>query len=177
MYGEMSSLRSRMGELRFNGGQSGGWMRTYGNKHKVDAGKGGAYDQNQQGLSLGADGRVGDSQWLAGVMAGYSKSDLSLGRGTTGMVNSTYIGGYATWLDAQSGYYFDGVAKLNSLHNKSSVALSDGRKAKGAYKDLGTSVSGEFGRHIKLDNDYFVEPAVQVTAMAIRAATTSWTMA
>ncbi|NWB31559.1 autotransporter outer membrane beta-barrel domain-containing protein [Pseudomonas gingeri] len=171
MYGELTSLRSRMGELRFNGGQSGGWMRTYGNKHKVDAGKGGAYDQIQQGLSLGADGRlpVGDGQWLAGVMAGYSKSDLSLGRGTHGTVHSTYIGGYATWLDEQSGYYFDGVAKLNSFHNKASVALSDGQKAKGNYKDLGASVSGEFGKHIKLDNDYFVEPAVQVTAMAIGA--------
>ncbi|WP_420066321.1 autotransporter outer membrane beta-barrel domain-containing protein [Pseudomonas asplenii] len=170
MYGELTSLRSRMGELRFNGGQSGGWVRTYGNKHKVDAGKGGAYDQNQQGISLGADGRLpmGDGQWLAGVMAGYSKSDLSLGRGTSGMVNSTYVGGYATWLDAQSGYYFDGVAKLNSLHNKSSVALSDGRKAKGSYKDVGVGVSGEFGRHIKLDNDYFVEPAVQLSAMAIQ---------
>ncbi|MGY2285674.1 autotransporter outer membrane beta-barrel domain-containing protein [Pseudomonas gingeri] len=169
MYGELSSLRSRMGELRFNGGQSGGWARTYGNKHKVDAGKGAAYDQNQQGIALGADGRlpVGDGQWLAGVMGGYSKSDLSLGRGTNGTVHSTYIGGYATWLDEQSGYYFDGVAKLNSFHNKSSVALSDGKKAKGNYKDMGVGVSGEFGRHIKLENDYFVEPAVQLSAMAV----------
>ncbi|AMB84598.1 hypothetical protein AWM79_04435 [Pseudomonas agarici] len=55
---------------------------------------------------------VGDGQWLAGVMAGYSQSDLSLGRGT-----STYIGGYTTWLDEQSGYYFDGVAKLNRFRN------------------------------------------------------------
>ncbi|NVZ27440.1 autotransporter outer membrane beta-barrel domain-containing protein [Pseudomonas gingeri] len=169
MYGELSSLRSRMGELRFNGGQSGGWARTYGNKHKVDAGKGAAYDQNQQGIALGADGRlpVGDGQWLAGVMGGYSKSDLSLGRGTNGTVHSTYVGGYATWLDEQSGYYFDGVAKLNSFHNKSSVALSDGKKAKGNYKDMGVGVSGEFGRHIKLENDYFVEPAVQLSAMAV----------
>ncbi|NWA05061.1 autotransporter outer membrane beta-barrel domain-containing protein [Pseudomonas gingeri] len=171
MYGELTSLRSRMGELRFNGGQSGGWMRTYGNKHKVDAGKGVAYDQNQQGLALGADGRlpVGDGQWLAGVMAGYSKSDLNLGRGTNGTVHSTYIGGYATWLDEQSGYYFDGVAKLNSFHNKSSVALSDGKTAKGNHKNMGVGVSGEFGRHIKLDNDYFVEPAVQLSAMAVGA--------
>ncbi|WP_338522864.1 autotransporter outer membrane beta-barrel domain-containing protein [Pseudomonas batumici] len=171
MYGELTSLRSRMGELRFNGGQSGGWVRTYGNKHKVDAGKGGAYDQAQQGISLGADGRlpVGDGQWLAGVMGGYSKSDLSLGRGTSAIVHSTYIGGYATWLDEQSGYYFDGVAKLNSFHNKSSVALSDGKKAKGGYKDMGAGVSAEFGRHIKLENDYFVEPTVQLSAMAVGA--------
>ncbi|WP_397458052.1 autotransporter outer membrane beta-barrel domain-containing protein [Pseudomonas asplenii] len=171
MYGELTSLRSRMGELRFNGGQSGGWMRTYGNKHTVDAGKGVAYDQVQQGIALGADGRlpVGDGQWLAGVMGGHSKSDLNLGRGTHGTVSSTYIGGYATWLDEQSGYYFDGVAKLNSFHNKSSVALSDGQKAKGNYKNMGVGVSGEFGRHIKLDNDYFVEPAVQLSAMAVGA--------
>ncbi|CAH0287058.1 putative autotransporter ROD_p1121 [Pseudomonas mediterranea] len=35
--GELTSLRSRMGELRFNGGKSGAWGRTYGNKYNVDA--------------------------------------------------------------------------------------------------------------------------------------------
>ena len=31
-YGELTSLRSRMGELRLDDGKAGGWMRTYGNK-------------------------------------------------------------------------------------------------------------------------------------------------
>lgn len=54
-YGESSTLRGRMGELR-NGQQSGGgWMRSYANKYQVAAGAGAAYDQVQQGIAFGAD--------------------------------------------------------------------------------------------------------------------------
>jgi hypothetical protein len=91
-YGEQSSLRTRMGELRLNGGQSGGWMRTYGSQYNVADGSGVGYQQNQQGISLGADARVGDSQWLVGVLAGTSKSDLNLDHGTTGTVKATTSG-------------------------------------------------------------------------------------
>jgi outer membrane autotransporter protein len=85
LYGEASSLRSRMGELRFNGGQSGAWVRTYGNQYNVSESSGVAYKQNQQGLSLGADARLNDSDVL-GVMVGFSESDLSLEHGTSGTV-------------------------------------------------------------------------------------------
>lgn len=106
-YGELSSLRSRMGELRHNGGQSGVWSRAYGGKYNVSGNNGLNYSQQQNGFSLGADAAlpIGDGQWLAGVLAGYSDSDLSLARGSSGTVKSYYAGLYTTWLDAQSGYY------------------------------------------------------------------------
>lgn len=71
-YGELSSLRSRMGELRFDGGQSGVWMRSYGNKFNVSESTGLAYKQTQHGFSLGADAPlpIGDGQWLVGVLGG-----------------------------------------------------------------------------------------------------------
>ncbi|MDR3565735.1 MAG: pertactin-like passenger domain-containing protein, partial [Negativicutes bacterium] len=49
-YGELSSLRSRMGELRLTDGQAGGWVRTYGNKFNVSDASGMGYQQNQQGI-------------------------------------------------------------------------------------------------------------------------------
>lgn len=54
-YGEMTSLRSRMGELRYNQGKNAGvWMRAYGNQHNIaDASSGVGYQQNQRGLTLG----------------------------------------------------------------------------------------------------------------------------
>ncbi|MEZ1315810.1 autotransporter outer membrane beta-barrel domain-containing protein [Pseudomonas fluorescens] len=167
-YGESSSLRSRMGELRFNGGQSGGWMRTYGNKYNVADSSGVGYQQNQQGLSFGADARLGDSQVLVGVMGGYSKSDLNLNQGTSGTVKSYYVGPYVTWLDADTGYYFDGVLKFNRFRNESKVGLSDGTRAKGTYDNWGVGGSAEFGRHIKLDDGYFVEPFTQLSAVQIQ---------
>ena len=169
-YGELTSLRSRMGELRFNGGQAGGWVRAYGNKYNVDEASGVGYKQTQQGFSLGADAPlpVGDGQWLVGVLAGHSASDLSLNYGTSGTVKSYYVGAYTTWLDQETGYYFDGVLKLNRFRNDSKVSMSDGTRAKGDYDNVGVGGSVEFGRHIKLDDGYFVEPFTQLSTVVIQ---------
>jgi outer membrane autotransporter protein len=168
-YGELATLRSRMGEIRRNDGAAGVWMRSYGNQYNVST-AGFDYQQQQQGLSFGADGRlpIGDGNWLAGVSAGYSKSDLNLVGGSTGKVDSYHLGAYATWLDPHSGYYFDGVAKLNRYQNHADVQLSDGTKTKGNYDNLGLGLSLEVGRHLKLDNGYFIEPYAQLAATAIQ---------
>ena len=42
-YGELSTLRSRMGDVRMDQGQAGGWVRAYGNKFDVSASSGVAY--------------------------------------------------------------------------------------------------------------------------------------
>ncbi|MDQ0127232.1 outer membrane autotransporter protein [Pseudomonas lini] len=169
-YGELSTLRSRMGEVRMNEGKAGGWMRAYGNRFDVSASAGVSYRQTQQGLSFGADAPlpVGDGQWLVGLLGGYSKSDLDLGRGTDGTVNSYYVGAYTTWLDRQSGYYVDGVLKFNRFQNKSDVQLSDGKKTKGSYDNNGVGASLEFGRHITLDDGYFVEPYTQLSGVIVQ---------
>jgi outer membrane autotransporter protein len=170
-YGELSTLRSRMGEVRMDQGKAGGWIRAYGNKYDVSASSGVAYKQTQQGLSFGADAPlpIGDGQWLVGLLAGYSKSDLDMSRGTTGEVDSYYLGAYTTWL-SDEGYYADGVLKFNRFQNTSDVQLSDGKKAKGDYDNNAVGASVEFGRHIKLAEDYFVEPFTQLSGVIIEGA-------
>ena len=169
-YGELSTLRSRMGELRMDEGKAGGWIRAYGNKFDVNTGAGVDYQQTQQGLSFGADAPlpVGDGQWLVGLLGGYSKSDLNLSRGSSGTVDSYYVGAYSTWLDEPSGYYFDGVLKFNRFENEADVHLSDGSKTKGSYNNNGVGASVEFGRHIKLADDYFVEPYTQWSGVVVQ---------
>jgi outer membrane autotransporter protein len=168
-YGEMTSLRSRMGELRHNDAQAGGWIRSYGNKYSLSDANGVGVKQTQRGFSLGADTPLNeDSQWLIGVMAGHSSSDLDLGRGTSGTVKSYYAGLYATWMDTASGYYFDGVVKANRFENDAKVAMSDGAKAKGKYGTNGIGASAEVGRHIKLDNEFFVEPFAQASTVVAK---------
>jgi len=169
-YGELSTLRSRMGEVRRDANKAGGWVRAYGNKFDVSASSGVGYQQTQQGLSFGADAPLpmGDGQWLVGLLGGYSKSDLDLSRGTSGTVDSYYLGAYTTWLDDESGYYFDGVIKFNRFQNESKVQLSDGKKTKGNYDNHGVGGSLEFGRHIALADDYFVEPYTQLSGVIIQ---------
>ena len=171
-YGELSTLRTRMGEVRMDQGKAGGWIRAYGNKYNVSDSASVAYKQTQQGISFGADAPLpmGDGQWLVGVLGGYSQSDLDMSRGTSGEVDSYYLGAYTTWLDAQSGYYFDGVVKYNRFQNESDVRLSDGKKTKGNYDTDGIGASLEFGRNIKLADDYFVEPYAQLSGVMIDGA-------
>jgi outer membrane autotransporter protein len=164
---ELTTLRSRMGEVRGQA-QGGGWMRTYGSRFNASLDSGVNYSQKQQGLSFGADAPVpvGNGQLLLGLMGGYSKSDLDIGRGTTGEVDSYYVGAYGTWL-SEGGYYVDAVLKLNQFHNESKVAMSDGTKAKGDYSSKAVGGSLEVGKHIKLNDEYFVEPFAQVSSVWI----------
>ena len=164
---ELTTLRSRMGEVRGQA-QGGGWMRTYGSRFNASLDSGVDYSQKQQGLSFGADAPVpvGNGQLLLGLMGGYSKSDLDIGRGTSGEVDSYYVGAYGTWL-SEGGYYVDGVLKLNQFHNESKVAMSDGTKAKGDYSSKAVGGSLEVGKHITLSDAYFVEPFAQVSSVRI----------
>ena len=168
-YGELSSLRSRMGELRYSEGRNAGvWMRAYGNQYNVSGASSGAgYQQNQRGLSLGADLKISDSDWLVGVLAGSSRSDLNLDYGSSGSVDSYYVGGYATWLDSETGYYVDTVLKYNRYQNNAKVGMSDGSRSKGDYDTHGLSASVEVGKHIKLNDGYFIEPFAQIASVAV----------
>lgn len=168
-YGEMTSLRSRMGELRYNQGKNAGvWMRAYGNQHNIaDASSGVGYQQNQRGLTFGADAQLGESNWTLGLLAGHSRSDLNLSYGSSGSIDSYYVGGYATWMDPESGYYVDSVLKYNRYQNDAKVGLSDGTRTKGDYDTHGMSASVEVGKHTKLDDGYFIEPFAQVAAAAV----------
>ncbi|NER63051.1 autotransporter outer membrane beta-barrel domain-containing protein [Pseudomonas sp. MAFF212427] len=168
-YGELWSLRSRMGAVHDNEGKhTGVWMLTYGNQHNIaDASSGVGYQQNQRGLTFGADTRLGESDWLVGVLAGHSRSDLNLNYGTSGSIDSYYVGGYATWMDRESGYYVDSVLKYNRYQNNAKIGLSDGTRTKGDYDTHGLSASVEAGRHIKLNDGYFIEPFAQVATAAI----------
>ncbi|NHX03208.1 autotransporter outer membrane beta-barrel domain-containing protein [Pseudomonas koreensis] len=168
LYAEAATLRSRMGELRFNGGDTGLWMRTYGNKYNISAASGVGYQQTQQGLSLGADTHLGDSLWVAGIMGGYSHTNLDVAQGTSGTVDSYYLGPYVTWMNKQSGYYFDALLKFNRFQSDTKVGMSDGTRAKGSYDSSGVSASAEFGRQIKLEDGYFIEPYGKLSTAVIQ---------
>ena len=166
-YGELAGLRTRFGDLRLGKAAAGGvWARTYGGKYKVAGDNGAGYQQQQFGLSAGADTaiNVADGRALVGVVGGFSKSDLDFNLGTSGKIESYYAGIYGTWL-SDSGYYLDGVLKANHLRNEADVRMSDGVNTKGKYNNLALGASVEFGRHIALEQGWFVEPFAQLAAV------------
>ncbi|VVO90493.1 autotransporter outer membrane beta-barrel domain-containing protein [Pseudomonas fluorescens] len=169
-YGDMAPVHSRLGELRNSEGKAGTWGRFYGKKYNVADGSGVGYQQTQRGFSLGADAPLpfGDEQWVIGVLAGQSRSNLNLDYGTSGTINSYYLGTYATWADRASGYYFDGLLKFNHYRNESSVSLSDGDRAKGHNNTSGIGWESELGRHIMFNGTSFIEPFARLSAVVIQ---------
>ncbi|MCG7508987.1 autotransporter outer membrane beta-barrel domain-containing protein [Mesorhizobium retamae] len=170
-YGELATLRQRMGDVRLNGGKDGVWARTYGRGFSVKAGAGQAFDQSQWGATVGADREVslGGINLLVGVLAGYSNSRIELDGGSQGDVDSYYGGLYATWQN-NAGWYVDGVFKVNRFNDSAHIVMSDGAGAKGSYSATGVGAQIEVGRHIGLRNDWYVEPFVQLAGVRVGSA-------
>ncbi|WP_080400743.1 autotransporter outer membrane beta-barrel domain-containing protein [Burkholderia ubonensis] len=172
-YGEVETLRSRMGDLRLGDQGNDVWVRTYGNRYLVDSGNL-AYQQNQYGLSFGVDApvHVSNGRLRVGVTGGYSRNDLDFGSGTTGSVDSYSLGGYATWM-SDNGVYVDGMIKGNVFRNDAKVTMSDGTPARGGYTNYGLGTSLEVGRHMPLGNQWFIEPSVTLSAFVASGASTT----
>ena len=157
MTAEEGSLRARMGELRYSPNSTGLWIRGFGSKYDVSQSSGTGYSQSLQGFSIGADMPLADTQWKVGVFGGNSNSDVNPARGAAGTVKSYFLGTYATWVDEESGFYFDAVAKANRFQNQAKATLSDNTSTKGGYNNVGGGISAEFGRHIKLGDSSFID--------------------
>lgn len=192
IYSEKTTLNTRLGDRRMAGTQPraksvgaldsdaegssyGVWMRTYGNQYNVKNAYGDGYKQNQTGFSIGLDAPlpVGDGQWLIGAFGGYSTTHLNLGRGSSGSIESVYLGSYLTWYDEKTGYYVDTVAKVNRFRNNVKVTMSDDTRTKGDFDNVGVSGSVEVGKHIVLNKGYFIEPSAQLGAAAVEGKTYS----
>ncbi|MFJ7796196.1 autotransporter outer membrane beta-barrel domain-containing protein [Pseudomonas sp. NPDC096950] len=167
IYAENTLLNTRMGDRRLTGAKPGLWTRTYGNRYSVENAYGDGYSQTQQGLVIGADTALGDSDWLVGGMVGYSKTSLDLKRGSSGTVDSYSVGAYATKFDAQSGFYVDAVTKINRFDNDLKVSMSDGVRTRGGYDNYGLSGSLEIGKQSEFGNGFFWAPFAQVSAAVV----------
>ncbi|ENU7888628.1 autotransporter domain-containing protein, partial [Escherichia coli] len=78
----------------------------------TDAGAG--FEQTLTGMTVGIDSRNDIPEGIAtlGAFMGYSHSHIGFDRGGHGSVDSYSLGGYASW-EHESGFYLDGVVKLN----------------------------------------------------------------
>jgi len=168
-YGESTTLRSRMGELRMGTATAGLWSRAYGSRQDISSSAGVGYQQQQRGLTLGADAPVAiaNGQAAFGVMAGYSNSDLDVQGGTKGTIDSYHAGLYGTWL-GDDGYYMDAMLKANRFENKANVRMSDGSQAKGDYSNLGLGATFEAGRRLDLGTGLFATPFAQGSVLRVQ---------
>ena len=151
---EDSTLSQRLGELRNSKGDQGIWARMSRGEFEYS----GAYKNQYNFFQLG----YGSWHYGAAISHNDGKTTYDSGKGEN---KSTSLSLYGTWL-GDRGHYTDIVLKQGRLSNEYDNYAAAGH-THGDYDDWGTSLSGEYGMKVGLDNGWYVTPQAQLTLMRI----------
>lgn len=155
---EDSTLSQRLGELRNSEGDQRIWVRM--NRGEFEYG--GKFKNQYNFFQIGYDKAYGDWHYGAAISHNDGQTTYSDGNGDN---SSTSLSLYGTWL-GDKGHYADIVLKEGRLSNEFENYAEAGY-TKGDYDAWGTSISGEYGRKIDLNDGWFVTPQAQMTYMYI----------
>lgn len=155
---EDSTLSQRLGELRLSEGGQGIWVRMSRGEFEYD----GAYKNQYNFFQIGYDWASGS--WHYGAAVSHNDGQTTYAQGD-GENRSTSLSLYGTWL-GDKGHYADIVLKQGRLSNDFDIYTEAGHTS-GDYDAWGTSLSGEYGMKVALNDGWYVTPQAQLTLMRI----------
>ena len=155
---EDSTLSQRLGELRESDGGQGIWVRMSRGEFEYD----GAYKNQYNFFQMGYDWASGN--WHYGAAVSHNDGQTTYAQGD-GENRSTSLSLYGTWL-GDKGHYADIVLKQGRLSNDFDIYTEAGHTS-GDYDAWGTSLSGEYGMKVALNDGWYVTPQAQLTLMRI----------
>ena len=155
---EDSTLSQRLGELRNSEGGQGIWVRMSRGEFEYD----GAYKNQYNFFQMGYDWASGN--WHYGAAVSHNDGQTTYAQGD-GENRSTSLSLYGTWL-GDKGHYADIVLKQGRLSNDFDIYTEAGHTS-GDYDAWGTSLSGEYGMKVALNDGWYVTPQAQLTLMRI----------
>ena len=156
MRADTNDLQRRLGDVRLNSDNQGVWGKYIGGKSKITDS---AYvNQNYNMAQIGYDTKRGN--WIIGgaLLYGTNNSDYALGSGS-GKTAGLAIYGAKQFND---GRYLDIIAKGNRLKNDFTVHNSLGTSLSGDYRNTGASLSLEYGKRIKRNNGFYIDPSAEL---------------
>ena len=157
MKADTNDLQRRLGDVRLNSDKHGVWGKYIGGKSKItdDAYVNQTYNMAQVGYdTLRGDWTVGGA-----LLYGTSNNDYALGSGS-GKTAGLAVYGVKQF---QDGRYVDVIGKVNRLKNDFTVRNTLGTTLSGDYRNTGASLSVEYGKRIKKDNGFYVDPNAELT--------------
>ncbi|MBM7060272.1 autotransporter outer membrane beta-barrel domain-containing protein [Pseudomonas sp. UL073] len=162
---EMNALAKRLGELRMGDDDGGVWVRGIHKRYEFGEHSSRAFDQDVSGMEVGADTAIqlNGGKLFIGGMLGMAQSDTDFGEGASGKTDSKLVGTYATYLH-DSGFYVDGVLKYNRFDNEIKSTSNLGERVTSNYDADGIGMDVEVGKQFKLQDGWFVEPQLELTA-------------
>lgn len=155
---EDSSLGQRLGELRSSEGDQGIWTRMSRGEFEYNDN----FKNQYNFFQLGYDKAYGDWHYGAAISHNDGKTSYANGSGEN---SSLSLSLYGTWL-GNDGEYADIVLKQGRLSNEFDIVTAAGRTV-GDYDMWGTSLSGEYGKKIKLNDGWYLTPQGQLTLMYV----------
>lgn len=168
---QMNALVKRLGELRMGKDDGGLWTRAIGKRFDISEQSSRSFTQDITGLEIGADKAfaVNNGKVYVGGMVGTARADLDFGEGASGAIDSRMFGVYATYLH-DNGVYVDSVLKYSRFDNDIKTPSNLGESVKGSYNTNGIGADVEIGKRIALEDGWFVEPQLEVTATRTQGA-------
>ena len=151
-----NDLQRRLGDLRLANTNQGVWAKYIGGKSKITDGADAHMTYN--GAQVGYDHKVSNG-WTLGGALDYSTSSNSYAVGN----GDGKIGGVALYGTKQhdDGRYLDIIARGNRLSNNYKLYSVGGHQLNGDYHTFGTSLSAEYGKRIKKQNGFYIDPSVE----------------
>ena len=151
-----NDLQRRLGDLRLDNTDQGLWAKYIGGKSKITDGADARMTYN--GAQVGYDHKVSNG-WTLGGALDYSTSSNSYAVGN----GDGKIGGIALYGTKQhdDGRYLDIIARGNRLSNNYKLYSVGGHQLNGGYHTFGTSLSAEYGKRIKKQNGFYIDPSVE----------------
>lgn len=157
MKADTNDLQRRLGDVRLNSDKHGVWGKYIGGKSKITDDT--YVNQTYNMAQVGYDTLRGD--WTVGgaLLYGTSNNDYALGSGS-GKTAGLAVYGAKQFKD---GRYLDIIGKVNRLKNDFTVRNTLGTTLSGDYRNTGASLSVEYGKRIKKDNGFYIDPNAELT--------------
>ena len=152
-----NDLQRRLGDLRLATMHDGVWAKYIGGESKMTEGTDAHMRYN--GVQIGYDHKVSNG-WTLGGALHYSTSSNSYGIGN----GDSKIGGIGLYGTNQhdDGSYLDIIARVNRLSNTYKLYLVGKQQLNGDYHTFGTSFSVEYGKRIKKQHGFYMDPSVEL---------------
>ncbi len=167
-YAETATLHQRLGDLRRGEVAGEPWVRVYGGRFSVGAGRMvSGYGMSYRGIQVGLDHKqeTNGGTVYTGGMLGYSSAGQSYSRGS-GSADSTTVGLYQTYV-APDGRYADLVAKYGWMNSDYKVLDTASAWVDGDLSTRGPSLSLEIGQRLYEDKvnkeGWYLEPQAQLS--------------
>ena len=152
-----NDLQRRLGDLRLATMHDGVWAKYIGGESKMTEGTDAHMRYN--GVQIGYDHKVSNG-WTLGGALHYSTSSNSYGIGN----GDSKIGGIGLYGTKQhdDGSYLDVIARVNRLSNNYKLYLVGKQQLNGDYHTFGSSFSVEYGKRIKKQHGFYMDPSVEL---------------